>query len=336
MLLAAGADTHQDPPAVTALNAAHAEVHLHGCVLRVECIRALRPSRAAELVIAKGYEQPHPKPRISAAGVCGARTPYTPTVPGIDPLAPFRLDGKVAIVTGASSGLGARFARVLDAAGARVVLAARRKDRLDALAGELTDALAVESDLASPEAPGALVDTTVDHCGRLDVLVNNAGTNHIEPATETPLDAFRAEVEINLVAPFALAAAAARAMQGSGGGSIVNVASIWGMVGVGQIPDAGYAATKGGLVNMTRELAAQWARTGVRVNTLAPGWFRSEMTEGTMFGDEGAERWMRQRTPMGRGGEEHELDGALLFLASGASSFVTGAVLPVDGGWTAI
>jgi hypothetical protein len=125
-------------------------------------------------------------------------------------------------------------------------------------------------------------------------------------------------------------------IDGGNGGSIVNVASTWGMVGMGQIPDAGYAASKGGLVNLTRELAAQWARQGVRVNTLAPGWFRSEMTDGTMFGDERSERWMRQRTPMGRGGEEHELDGALLFLASEASSFVTGAVLPVDGGWTAI
>ena len=97
-------------------------------------------------------------------------------------------------------------------------------------------------------------------------------------------------------------------------------------MGVGQIPEAGYAASKGALVNMTRELAAQWARRGVRVNCLAPGWFRTEMTDGLMFGDENAERWMRQRTPMGRGGEEHELDGALLFLASDASSFVTGQV----------
>ena len=106
--------------------------------------------------------------------------------------------------------------------------------------------------------------------------------------------------------------------------SIVNVASIWGLVGVGQIPEAGYAASKGGLVNLTRELAAQWARSGVRVNCLAPGWFRTEMTEGRMFGDERRGRWMRRNTPMGRGGEEHELDGALLFLASDASSFVTG------------
>ena len=120
------------------------------------------------------------------------------------------------------------------------------------------------------------------------------------------------------------------------GGTIVNVASIWGLVGVGQIPDAGYAASKGALVNMTRELAAQWARSGVRVNSLAPGWFRTEMTEGRMFGDERSERWIRQRTPMGRGGAEHELDGALLYLASDASSFVTGTVLAVDGGWTAV
>jgi NAD(P)-dependent dehydrogenase (short-subunit alcohol dehydrogenase family) len=117
---------------------------------------------------------------------------------------------------------------------------------------------------------------------------------------------------------------------------IVNVASLWGLVGVGQIPEAGYAASKGGLINLTRELAAQWARKGVRVNALAPGWFRSEMTEGLMFGDENAERWMRQRTPMGRGGNEDELDGALLFLASDASTFVTGQVLCVDGGWVSV
>ena len=120
-------------------------------------------------------------------------------------------------------------------------------------------------------------------------------------------------MRVNLVAPFELAreARAGDASLGDGG-AIVNIASIWGLVGVGQIPEAGYAASKGGLVNLTRELAAQWARTGVRVNCLAPGWFRSEMTEGKMFDDEHGERWMRQRTPMGRGGDEHELDGALL------------------------
>jgi hypothetical protein len=258
-------------------------------------------------------------------------------VTALDPLAAFRLDGRVAVVTGASSGLGARFARVLDGAGASVVVAARRVERLERLAGELRDAEPVRCDLSEPDAPAALVDAAIERFGRIDVVVNNAGIDHVEPAVEESADTFRAELEVNLVAPFTLSALAARAMIDAGTvGSIVNVASIWGLVGVGQIPDAGYAASKGGLITMTRELAAQWARTGVRVNAIAPGWFRTEMTDGLMFGDERGERWIRQRTPMGRGGEEHELDGALLYLTSDASTFVTGTVLTVDGGWTAI
>ena len=253
-----------------------------------------------------------------------------------DPLARFRLDGRVAVVTGASSGLGARFARVLDAAGARVVLAARRAERLDALAEELNDAFPVACDLTDDGAAEALVAATLAHYGQIDVLVNNAGASDPLPVLDETTDKFNATLRINLVAPFELAREAGRAMIASGtGGAIVNVASIWGLVGVGQIPEAGYAASKGGLVNLTRELGAQWARKGVRVNTLAPGWFPSEMTEG-MFGDERSLKWMLQRTPLGRGGEEHELDGALLFLASPASSFVTGQVVTVDGGWTSI
>jgi NAD(P)-dependent dehydrogenase (short-subunit alcohol dehydrogenase family) len=249
----------------------------------------------------------------------------------------FRLDGRVVIVTGASGGLGARFARVLDAVGARLVLAARRLDRIDAVAAACRDAIALRCDLAEPGAPAALVASTLEHFGRIDVVVNNAGVSDPVPALDETTEKFAQTLAVNLVAPFELAREAARAMVGTGtGGSIVNVASLWGMVGVGQIPEAGYAASKGGLINLTRELGAQWARKGVRVNTLAPGWFRSEMTEGKMFDDERGERWMRQRTPMGRGGEAHELDGALLFLASGASSFMTGAVVCVDGGWTAI
>jgi NAD(P)-dependent dehydrogenase (short-subunit alcohol dehydrogenase family) len=255
----------------------------------------------------------------------------------LDPLAAFHLDGKVAIVTGASAGLGARFARVLDAVGARVVLAARRVERLDQLATELRDAHPVACDLAEVGASGALVAAALARYDRVDILVNNAGTSAPMPALDETTEKFLATLRLNLAAPFELARESARAMIASGdGGTIVNVASIWGLVGVGQIPEAGYAASKGGLVNLTRELAAQWARQGVRVNCLAPGWFRSEMTEGVMFGDERSERWLRQRTPMGRGGKQHELDGALLLLASDASSFMTGQVVCVDGGWTSV
>ena len=169
------------------------------------------------------------------------------------------------------------------------------------------------------------------------MLVNNAGIQQTVAALDASVDDFRQMLEVNLVGAFALAQHAARSMIDTGrGGSIVNVSSILGLVGVGQIPDAAYAASKTGLVGLTRELAAQWARKGVRVNSLAPGWFETEMTVDTMFGDERAKRWMESRTPMGRGGAIHELDGALLFLSSDASSFVTGVTLPVDGGWTAV
>ena len=254
----------------------------------------------------------------------------------LDPLARFRLDGQVALVTGASSGLGARFARVLDAAGARVAIAARRSDRLAEVAETLTDPIIVSCDLTNSSERDSLVPTVLAAADRLDIVVNNAGRSEPMRALDEPIDHFRATVELNLVAPFAIAQAAARAMaERSSGGAIVNVVSIYALGGIGRVPEAGYSASKGGLLSLTRELASQWSRRGIRVNALAPGWFPSEMTT-NFFADPSLTQWVADKTPLRRAGEPHELDGALLFLASAASSYVTGQVVPVDGGWSAI
>jgi NAD(P)-dependent dehydrogenase (short-subunit alcohol dehydrogenase family) len=261
--------------------------------------------------------------------------PTTSVGGAVDTATCFRLDGRVAVVTGASSGIGQRFARVLDAAGAAVVVTARRADRLETLAAGLSDALPIRCDLAADTDIEAMMDTALAWRGRIDVVVNTAGMCSVTPALEQPVEEFARELRINLVGPFALAQRAARVMADQGEGSIINVASILGIVGVGQIPLAGYAASKGGLLNLTRELAAQWAPYGIRVNAIAPGWFETEMTA-DMLSSERGRSWVAARAPLGRAGDESELDGALLFLATSASSYVTGQVLVVDGGWTAI
>ncbi len=261
--------------------------------------------------------------------------PNKPTEPH-DPLAQFRLDGRVVLITGASSGLGARFAKVAAAAGARVVVTARRTERLESLVAELGDAIAIPVDLTSPGGPEACVAKAIEAFGQVDVLVNNAGISQVVPALEFDTERFRHEIEIDLVAPFATARDVARAaIEADRKASIVNIGSVMGHGGGGKLRVPGYAAAKGGLHNLTRELASEWARKGVRVNAIAPGWFASEMNTG-MFTEEGGQAYMRDGAPMGRPGVEGELDGALLYLASDASSFVTGHVLYVDGGWTAI
>jgi NAD(P)-dependent dehydrogenase (short-subunit alcohol dehydrogenase family) len=252
----------------------------------------------------------------------------------VEPLALFRLDGKVAVVTGASSGLGERFARVLDAVGARVVVSARRADRLEALAGDLHGALVVPGDLSEAAARERLIATTLEQLGRLDVLVNNAGTSVVAGLENEALDDFQAVVDLNLTATWHLCKLARDALIASGGGCIVNIASMLGHVGSTPVKQASYCASKGAIVNLTRELALQLARRGVRVNALCPGWFPSELTA-AMQGDESAQRYIAQNGPMPRMGEAHELDGALLLLATPAGSFITGQSLIVDGGWTA-
>ena len=252
-----------------------------------------------------------------------------------DPCALFRLDGRVALVTGASSGFGERFAQVLGAAGARVVLAARRRDRLERLADEIGHARAIACDLERAEERERLVAAALEAEGRIDVLVNNAGISDApERAESEPLERFSRVVELDLTAVFHLSALVARGMIERGAGSIVNVASVHGLVASAPNRQAAYAAAKGGVVSLTRELAVQWARKGVRVNALAPGYFETELTA-EMFADEGGRSWIVRNTPLGRPGATGELDGALLFLASDASSYVTGIALAVDGGWTA-
>ena len=247
----------------------------------------------------------------------------------------FSLEGKTAIVTGASSGLGVQMARALHEAGASVVLAARRKDRLDEVASDLENSFVWPCDVANDNELDDLVAATMDAYGRIDVLVNNAGTGEPIAALDESVDAFRNTIAVNLTATFALCQKAGAQMLAAGQGSIVNVASILGMVGAGMFASASYASSKGAVIQLTRDLAAQWARGGVRVNALAPGWFETEMTA-VMFEDEKAMTLVRRKTPMARPGKPGELDGALVFLASDASSFVTGQTIAVDGGWTAI
>jgi len=247
----------------------------------------------------------------------------------------FDLAGRVAVVTGASSGLGRRFAQVLRERGAELVLAGRRAHRLAALAAELGEEHAepVPIDVGDEEAVRALVDRAAKRFGRLDIMVNNAGIADEGAAEAESLADFERVIRTNLSAVFTGCREAARLMLPSGRGSIINIASVAGFGSLSdRYPMAAYVASKTGVIGLTRELAAQWAARGVRVNAIAPGWFPTELTG--KLADRDQVRWIEQRTPIARAGRPDELDGALVFLASDASSYVVGQTLVVDGGWT--
>ncbi|MBL7488212.1 SDR family oxidoreductase [Frankia sp. AgB1.9] len=246
----------------------------------------------------------------------------------------FRLDGRVAIVTGASSGLGAAVARALAAVGARVAIVARREDRLAALAKEI-DGLAVGADLLEADQVDTVVPRVAAELGGPQILVNAAGNIFSQArAEDESADALARTLALNLVAPFRLSQQAFPHMREAGRGSIVHISSISGLVGIGSIPQASYAASKAGLSGLTSELAVQWARHRIRVNTVAPGFFRSEIT-GDLFDTESGQKWLHRNTPLPDDATPEDIVGAVLWLAGDAARFVTGQTIAVDGGWTA-
>jgi NAD(P)-dependent dehydrogenase (short-subunit alcohol dehydrogenase family) len=245
----------------------------------------------------------------------------------------FDLDGKVAVITGASSGLGVAFAQALAEAGADVALGARRVDRLTETAALVEKAgrraLTLATDVADPASCQALGDATMAEFGRVDVLVNNAGIGTAVPATRETPEQFRQVIDVNLNGCYWMAQACGRVMQP--GSSIINISSVLGITTAG-LPQAAYSASKAGLIGMTRDLAQQWTgRKGIRVNAIAPGFFDSEMTD--QYPD-GYLESMNQRIPAGREGDPRELAATVVFLASDAAGYITGQTLPVDGGIT--
>jgi NAD(P)-dependent dehydrogenase (short-subunit alcohol dehydrogenase family) len=253
-------------------------------------------------------------------------------VPPMSVLDRFKLDGKVAIVTGASSGLGVAFAKALAEAGADVALGARRVEKLEEtkrlVETEGRRAIAVATDVSKPEDCQALVDATVEQLGRVDILVNNAGKGTAYPATREEPEQFREVIDINLNGCYWMAQACGRVMEP--GSSIVNISSVLGLTTAG-LPQAAYSASKAALIGLTRDLAQQWTgRKGIRVNALAPGFFESEMTE--QYPDGYLEGMQQYRMLVQRKGDPEELAAALIFLAGDAGGYTTGVTLPVDGG----
>ncbi|MEI7622689.1 MAG: SDR family oxidoreductase [Actinomycetes bacterium] len=246
----------------------------------------------------------------------------------------FDLSGRTALVTGASSGLGRRIALVLAAAGATVAVTARRTERLVELESEIPNIVGVPCDLTIAAQRETLVAEVESRLGPVDILVNNAGAVNALSIENESLDDFSRMVELNLTAAWHLMKLVGVSMVERRQGTIINIASILGVVGATPAKDSGYSAAKGGLVNLTREMGLQWARKGVRVNAICPGWFETEMIEDLTSNDNGGS-FITSNTPMMRVGQVDEIDGAVLLLASDAGSFMTGSIVMVDGGWTA-
>ena len=253
----------------------------------------------------------------------------------------FDLHGQVAIITGCSTGLGVQMAKALASAGAAIVAIARRQNLIEAVAADIAaefgvPTMAIRCDITDTAAVDAMVDAVLARFGRIDILVNNAGTGAVGPAEDTTDEQFTFEMDIDLFGTFRCARAVAKkAMIPARYGRVINISSMYGLVGNKIAGSAPYHAAKGGVVNLTRALAAEWGKYGITVNAICPGYFYTDLTRDTLNSDFFQQN-ARTMIPEERYGEEGELDTAVLFFASTASAYVTGVNLPVDGGYTAM
>lgn len=253
----------------------------------------------------------------------------------------FDLTGQVALVTGCSSGLGVQMAEALASQGANIVALARRENMVKENAERIkqtysVDAIGVACDITDTEQVDQAVQTVMDHFGRIDILINNAGTGAVAPAEEITDDQFVNEVNIDLIGSFKMARAVANiAMIPNGYGRIINIASMYGLVGNNIAPATPYHAAKGGVVNLTRALAAEWGPKGINVNAIAPGYFETPLTKETLDSDF-FQVHAKHTIPLRRYGKDGELDTSVIFLSAPMNTYVNGIILPVDGGFTAM
>lgn len=251
----------------------------------------------------------------------------------------FDLKGRVAVVTGASSGLGVHMARALAAQGADLAILARRTDRLEAVKREIEEmgvkCLTVTCDVTKEETVAAAAKAVEDEYGKIDILINNAGAGGTIPIEETTLNDWNKDINVDLTGVFLTTREFGKVMIKNRYGRIINIASMYGLVGNTALPSGAYHAAKGAVVNFTRATAAEWAKYGINTNCICPGYFATELTEETLSSDEFT-AYMKMTVPLGRYGNGPELAAAAVFLAADEASYLTGAILPVDGGYTCV